>query len=163
MLKGWFDRIFVKGFAFGVNDPGSGETLRYGEGNLSGKTAMVITTVGARESSIGPRGINGEINELLFPLQHGTLWYTGISVVPPLVVPSADRADSEEYELAAKRLRGRLKELPETPPIRFRRQNGGDYDGRLELRSDIAPGQRGPQIHVDDSDRIAAAPPYIQQ
>lgn len=54
MLKGWFDRIFVKGFAFGVNDPGTGQTLRYGQGKLSGKTAMVVTSVGARESSIGP-------------------------------------------------------------------------------------------------------------
>lgn len=157
ILKGWFDRIFVKGFAFGVNDPGTGQTLRYGQGNLSGKTAMVVTSVGARESSIGPRGINGEINELLFPLQHGTLWYTGISVVPPLVVHGADRAAVEDYELAVKQLRGRLQELPETPPIRFRCQNGGDYDGRLELRSDIAPGQRGPQIHVDDNERIAPA------
>lgn len=153
ILKGWFDRVFVKGFAFGVNDPGTGETLRYGQGKLSGKTAMVITSVGARESSISPRGINGEINELLFPLQHGTLWYTGISVVPPIVVHSADRATAEDGELAAKRLRGRLKELPETPPIRFRCQNGGDYDGRLELRPDLAPGQRGPQIHVDDGIR----------
>lgn len=149
ILKGWFDRIFVKGFAFGVNDPSTGQTLRYGQGKLAGKTAMVITSVGARESSIGVRGINGEINDLLFPLQHGTLWYTGIAVVPPLVVHGADRATAEDFELAAKQLRGRLQDLPNTTPISFRCQNGGDYDSKLELCPHLAPGQRGPQIHVE--------------
>ncbi|MEK8171985.1 NAD(P)H-dependent oxidoreductase [Streptomyces sp. M19] len=29
ILKGWFDRVFVKGFAYGVKDA-DGRTLRYG-------------------------------------------------------------------------------------------------------------------------------------
>lgn len=77
----------------------------------------------------------------------------------PLVVHGADRATSEDYELAAKQLRGRLKGLPETPTIPFRCQNGGDYDSRLELRSDIARGQRGPQIHLDDAVRPSGIDP----
>lgn len=81
ILKGWFDRVFVGGFAFGVRDA-QGRQLRYGEGALAGKRAMVIVSAGAREASLGPRGINGELNDLLFPLQHGTLWYAGIDVLP---------------------------------------------------------------------------------
>ncbi|MGW3270092.1 NAD(P)H-dependent oxidoreductase [Streptomyces kronopolitis] len=92
LLKGWFDRVFVKGFAFGLTDPATGRPRRYGDGKLTGKRAMVITTAGARAATLGPRGVNGDLNDLLFPLQHGTLWYTGISVVPPLLIPSADRA-----------------------------------------------------------------------
>lgn len=30
--QGWFDRVFIKGFAFGVNDPETGQVLRYGQG-----------------------------------------------------------------------------------------------------------------------------------
>ncbi|MFF7928615.1 NAD(P)H-dependent oxidoreductase [Streptomyces mirabilis] len=81
ILKGWFDRVFVGGFAFGVRDA-RGRQVRYGEGALAGKRAMVAVSAGAREASLGPRGINGELNDLLFPLQHGTLWYAGIEVLP---------------------------------------------------------------------------------
>lgn len=150
ILKGWFDRVFVKGFAFGITDPRSGRTLRYGEGMLTGKRAMVVVTAGARESSLGPRGINGELNDMLFPLQHGTLWYTGISVVPPLLVHGADRATDGDFALHAKRLRERLDSLATADPIPFRTQNGGDYDADLVLRPELAPGRAGPGVHSAD-------------
>ncbi len=87
ILKGWFDRVFVKGFAFGLTDPATGRPRRYGDGKLAGKRAMVVVTAGARAATLGPRGVNGDLNDLLFPLQHGTLWYTGMSVVPPAAHP----------------------------------------------------------------------------
>lgn len=147
ILKGWFDRVFVKGFAFGVRDPATGATLRYGEGNLADKRAMVVVAAGARTATLGPRGVNGELNALLFPLQHGTLWYTGMSVVPPVLVPGADHAGPAEFAAAAADLRGRLGSLPVTAPIPFRRQNGGDYDENLVLRHEIAPERTGLDAH----------------
>lgn len=145
ILKGWFDRVFVKGFAYGVSE--DGRTLRYGDGKLTGKRAMVVLTAGAREASLGPRGVNGDINDLLFPLQHGTLWYAGLSVVEPLVVPGADRVSDAEYEAAASGLRERLTGLPTADPIPFRYQNRGDYDEDLVLRPDIAPKDSGLAVH----------------
>lgn len=146
ILKGWFDRVFVRGFAFGVTDS-EGRARRYGDGLLAGKRAMVVVTAGAREASLGPRGINGELNALLFPLQHGTLWYSGISVVPPLLVPGADRASASTYRESAHRLGERLRQLPRTEPLRFRSQNGGDYDENLVLRSDLAEDRSGLRVH----------------
>lgn len=81
ILKGWFDRVFVKGFGYGVRAD-DGRTLRYGEGKLAGKRAMVVLSAGAREPALGPRGINGPLNDILFPLHHGTLFYAGMSVLP---------------------------------------------------------------------------------
>jgi NAD(P)H dehydrogenase (quinone) len=156
ILKGWFDRVFVKGFAFGLTDPDSGRTLRYGDGALSGKRAMVVVTAGARESSLGPRGINGDAESLLFPLQHGTLWYAGLSVVPPLVVHGADHAGAEEYEHWAAALRERLEILPTRAPIPFRYQNRGDYDDDLVLRPGLAPDRSGLGVHYAD---CSAQPP----
>jgi NAD(P)H dehydrogenase (quinone) len=147
ILKGWFDRVFVKGFAYGVADPDSGRTLRYGEGRLAGKRAMVVLSAGAREASMGPRGVNGEVNELLFPLQHGTLWYSGMSVLPPVVVYGADRVSDAAYELAAKELRSRLGSLQDDEPLSFRYQNRGEYDENLVLRPDIAAGRSGLSVH----------------
>ncbi|MFJ9849083.1 NAD(P)H-dependent oxidoreductase [Streptomyces sp. NPDC101150] len=147
ILKGWFDRVFVKGFAFGITDPATGRPQRYGDGKLAGKRALVIVTAGARAATLGPRGVNGELNDLLFPLQHGTLWYTGISVVPPLLIPGADRTTPEAYETATTRLRDRLLTLPTTTPLPFRRQNTGDYDDDLLLHPHLTPPHPGPTAH----------------
>lgn len=146
ILKGWFDRVFVKGFAYGVQDE-QGRTLRYGEGRLAGKRAMVVLTAGGHEPAFGPRGINGDLDALLFPLQHGTLWYSGMTVLPPLLVPSADRVSDAAYADAAGRLRDRLHTLDTADPVPFRSQNGGDYDDDLVLRPHLAPGDGGLGVH----------------
>jgi NAD(P)H dehydrogenase (quinone) len=152
ILKGWFDRLFVQGFAQGVLGPETGRALRYGSGGLAGRRAMVVTTVGANAATTGPRGIHGDINDVLFPLLHGTLWYTGMNVVPPLVINGAVRLSGADYEAAARRLRDRLLSLPDAEPIPFRCQNGGDYDEHLVLRPIHAPGEGGIRIHYTTPD-----------
>ncbi|AUI63530.1 NAD(P)H-dependent oxidoreductase [Amycolatopsis sp. BJA-103] len=147
ILKGWFDRVFVKGFTYGVRRP-DGKTSRYGEGALAGKRAMVLLTAGAPEATVGPRGVNGEIDDLLFPLQHGTLWYAGMSVLPPLTICGADRVSPEQYDDAVATLHGRLRTLSTRDPIPFRSQNGGDYDEHLVLRAELAPGRSGNGVHL---------------
>ncbi|WP_432707521.1 NAD(P)H-dependent oxidoreductase [Nocardiopsis ansamitocini] len=148
MLKGWFDRVFVKGFAYGVTEPGpDGRILRYGDGTLAGKRALVLVTLGARASSVGPRGVNGELEELLFPLQHGTLWYSGMSVLPPFAVHGADRLSVTGYEAITAELRDRLRTLSTAEPIPYRYQNRGDYDADLVLLPHLAPGVTGLGAH----------------
>ncbi|QHC26446.1 NAD(P)H-dependent oxidoreductase [Streptomyces sp. GS7] len=148
ILKGWFDRVFIKGFAFGLTDPATGRSRRYGDGPLTGKRAMVVVTAGARAATLGPRGVSGDLNDLLFPLQHGTFWYTGMSVAPPLLIPSADRTTPDAYETAATRLRDRLLTLPTTDPLPFRHQNTGDYDDDLLLHPHLTPAApTGPVAH----------------
>ncbi|MFF5932509.1 NAD(P)H-dependent oxidoreductase [Streptomyces sp. NPDC012508] len=156
ILKGWFDRVFVRGFAFGLHDE-QGRQLRYGEGALAGKRAMVVVSAGAREASLGPRGINGSLDELLFPLQHGTLWYAGIDVLPPLLVHGADCVDAAAYTAHADALRRRLKDLPDTDPLPFRHQNRGDYDENLVLR----PGHRRSRSPLPHGNRPSRSRPHL--
>jgi NAD(P)H dehydrogenase (quinone) len=47
---------------------------RYGEGGLAGKCALLSVTTGGPAEDYGPRGINGQLDELLFPITHGTLF-----------------------------------------------------------------------------------------
>ncbi|HQY98011.1 MAG TPA: NAD(P)H-dependent oxidoreductase, partial [Phycicoccus sp.] len=48
ILKGWFDRVFVQGYAYDVSDPQDPKRkLRYGEGNLAGKRALVLLSCGS--------------------------------------------------------------------------------------------------------------------
>lgn len=148
ILKGWFDRVFVKGFAYGVQDPAApGRTLRYGDGKLAGKRAQVILTSGSPAAPLGPRGINGELEEILFPLLHGTLWYVGIASLPPLAIYSADHLDESGYDDAAALVRERMQALEKVEPIKYRYQNRGDYDDDLVLRPEHAPGESGLSVH----------------
>lgn len=128
ILKGWVDRVFAYGFAYGVGEHSEqrwGD--RYGEGTLSGKRAMLIVTAGGWEEHYTPRGINGPIEDLLFPIQHGILYYPGYNVLPPFVAYRADGLKETGFEPLAERLRERMRDFPFTTPIPFRRQNAGDY------------------------------------
>lgn len=149
IMKGWVDRVFVKGYAYGVHDPEHpGRTLRYGEGKLAGKRALAVVAIGGPESTYGPRGINGPLEDVLFPLLHGTFWYAGMDAMPPLVVYGSDRVSEEQYADAATALRKRLAGLATDAPIPYRYQNGGDYDDDLVLRPEHAPGRSGLGVHV---------------
>jgi NAD(P)H dehydrogenase (quinone) len=128
ILKGWVERVYARGFAYGIgehSDKRWGD--RYGEGTLAGKRAMLIVTIGGWEEHYSIRGINGPIDDLLFPINHGILYYPGYEVLPPFVVYSADRLNETGFESVAERLRERMRTLATTTPIPYRRQNGGDY------------------------------------
>lgn len=145
ILKGWFDRVFVSGFAFGT-DPITGRRLRFEQGPFVGKRALVVTTLGDRPHAIGPRGKSGELHELLFGLLHGTFAYTGMSVLAPWALPSADRIT--DYEQARDDLRGRLEGLFTDNPIPYRPQFTGEYTHEWELAPDVRPGEHGVRIHI---------------
>ncbi|WP_376966774.1 NAD(P)H-dependent oxidoreductase [Azospirillum sp. A26] len=151
ILKGWVDRVYANGFAYGVGEHSDrrwGD--RYGEGALAGKRAMLIVTAGGWEEHYAPRGINGPMDDLLFPINHGILHYPGYEVLPPFVVYRADRLDEAGFELVAERLRGRMRTLATTTPLPFRRQNGGDYlIPAMQLRPGLEePGTAGFALHL---------------
>lgn len=149
IMKGWVDRVYACGFAYGVgehSDTHWGD--RYGEGSLAGKRAMLLVTTGGWESHYGPRGINGPIDDLLFPIQHGILFYPGFEVLPPLVFYRSNRMDETRFAECCTVLAQRLDTLWSAEPLAFRQQNGGDYlIPQLTLRPEISPGESGLSIH----------------
>jgi NAD(P)H dehydrogenase (quinone) len=150
ILKGWVDRVYAHGFGYGVGEHSDrrwGD--RYGEGCLAGKRAMLIVTAGGWEEHYAERGINGPINDLLFPIQHGILFYPGYAVLPPFVVYRADRLEAAGFATVAERLQDRMVDLATTPPISFRQQNGGDYRiPSMQLRPGLeTPGTTGFALH----------------
>jgi NAD(P)H dehydrogenase (quinone) len=92
--------------------------------------------------------VNGALDEVLFALHHGTLFYAGMSVLPPVPVYGADRVPDHEFAEARDRLRERLRTLETATPIPFRTQNGGDYDEDLVLHPDRAPEATGLSAHL---------------
>lgn len=150
ILKGWVDRVYANGFGYGVGEHSErrwGD--RYGEGMLAGKRAMLVVTVGGWESHYARRGVNGPMDDLLFPIQHGILYYPGFDVLPPFVVYRTGKIDEAGYAAVTARLGERLDALATTAPIAYRRQNGGDYDvPAMTLRAEIQPDRDGFGVHV---------------
>ncbi|MEC5318705.1 NAD(P)H-dependent oxidoreductase [Brenneria populi subsp. brevivirga] len=161
ILKGWVDRVYANGFAYGVGEHSDSHWGdRYGEGSMKGKRAMLLVTVGGWESHYGPRGVNGPIDDLLFPIQHGTLFYPGFDVLPPFVVYRTGRMDKERFAQVSAELGRRLDSLWSAPPLPFRPQNAGAYTiPELTLKEEIAPGESGLRIHLAESTGVAIAHP----
>jgi NAD(P)H dehydrogenase (quinone) len=148
ILKGWFDRVLTSGFAYGDLDPDLGVPRRYGDGGLAGRKALIVVTAGEDERSIGPRGISGDLESLLFPLTHGVLWYVGIDVLDLHVVHDADSLDADAVEREVARLRDRLNRLQDEPVRSFRRLSDGDYQGTRALHPELLPGRTDLGIHT---------------
>jgi NAD(P)H dehydrogenase (quinone) len=154
ILKGWVDRVFAYGFGYGVGEHSHqrwGD--RYGEGTLAGKRAMLIVTAGGWEEHYSARGVNGQIDDLLFPINHGILYYPGYDVLPPFVVYRVDRLDETAFDPIAERLRERMRTLATIPPIPYRQQNAGDYAiPTMQLRPEVGdPNATGFSLHLKGS------------
>ena len=155
ILKGWVDRVYAYGLAYGVGEHSRqkwGE--RYGEGTFKGKRAMLTVTVGGWAEHYSGRGINGRMEDLLFPINHGILHYPGFDVLPSYVIYQTGWLDESRYQQTLIELGARLDALWETDPIPYRTQNGGDYDiPSCELKPGLNPEQCGFDIHLARSTR----------
>ena len=148
ILKGWVDRVYALGFAYGIGQHGHdkwGE--RFGEGTLQGKRAMICATIGGRAAQYGPRGINGQIDDILWPIHHGILFYPGMTVMPPTLFYEVRRADADVVRDFCQHYENRLLSLMEEEPIPFRTQNGGDYDGHQTLKPALEGDSKGLLMH----------------
>lgn len=155
ILKGWIDRVFAYGFAYGYQ--GEGNRYRYGDGILKGKRALLAVMVGGSAEDYSPRGINGPLDQILFPITHGNLFYPGMDVLPTHAVYGTGRIGAAGVELALNAWRKRLANLFAEAPIPFRRQNGGDYPDSHVLAEHLAIGRTGLLVHVSDEDSLPRA------
>ena len=149
ILKGWVERVFALGLAYGVgehSDERWGD--RYGEGVLSGRRAMLVVTMGGKEAHYSPRGVNGAIDDVLWPIQHGVLFYPGMNVLPPFLIYHSHRLTEADWPKVAAAFQRRLKGLFTDRTIPFRTQNGGHYDGRQVLKPGLGAGESGTGIHL---------------
>lgn len=150
ILKGWIDRVYAYGLAYGVGEHSDrrwGD--RYGEGMFKGKRAMLIVTTGGWASHYSDRGVNGRMEDLLFPINHGVLYYPGFDVLPPFVLYRTGMLVEARYRQSLTELGERLDTLSTTTPIPYRMQNGGDYEiPSMELKPALSAGQHGLDMHL---------------
>ncbi|WP_062214090.1 NAD(P)H-dependent oxidoreductase [Streptomyces sp. NBRC 109706] len=145
ILKGWFDRVFTAGFGYGDSS-----MPKYGEGTLAGRRALLSVTIGADEPSFSARGINGPLADVLYPLQHGVLFFTGLAVLEPFPVYGAPELDEEGYARVTAAYRERLAGLFSEPPLPYLSLRDEDYTRDLVLRTgrERRPGAAGMGLHL---------------
>lgn len=128
MLKGWVDRVMTMGFAY---DAGQ----RYDQGGLKGRRAMLALTTGGPEASYAQAGINGAMDSILFPIQHGILYFCGLEVLPPFVAYGPARQNGEQRHAELERYRRHLLALDTLEPLPFRPL--AQFDERGQLRPEF--------------------------
>ncbi len=125
ILKGWLDRTFANGVAYGGG-------RRYDTGGLRGRRAMVVTSTAAFEGMCGPGGLVGELDVVLWPIQNGTLAYSGFDVLPPFVSYSVSFVDDRTRDGYFAAYEARLRTLDTTAPIDFHPLDDFGPDWRLK-------------------------------
>lgn len=147
ILKGWIDRVFTSGFGFDLPLGPDRLPRRYGGGLLAGKRAFVVVSAGETARALGPRGLGGDIDSLMFGLTHGVLWYTGVATYPLHVIADADDLDAAAVQREIDRLTYRIRGLSKEDVIPYRRLDSGDYRPGRVLRDELAPGRIDLGLH----------------
>ena len=111
ILKGWVDRIFAMGFSYGA---GKGV---YDNGTFKDKIAFLTLTTGGPEVAYGNSGKNGNLETILYPIQHGMLYFVGMTVLPPFICFSPARITDEERKIQLELYKAHLKNIPSLVPI----------------------------------------------
>jgi NAD(P)H dehydrogenase (quinone) len=113
ILKGWFDRVFATGVTWNFGNI-------YDSGLLKGKKAMLVVTTGGGEDLYQPRGAHkATLHQILRPIQHGTLRFCAMEVLPPFVAYGIFQAGEEGRKAYLAAFRERLSTIENTPPIAF--------------------------------------------
>ncbi len=135
MLKGWVDRCFANGLAYGGG-------RRMDEGGLRGRRAMLAFTTACLPDMAAPDGVLGDMQVTLWHLHSGTLAYSGFEVLPPFIAWSSSHVDDARRQTYLDAYAAQLCAMEQTDPLFFH-PLAHFQDWRL--RPEIAPrtvGQR---------------------
>ena len=126
IMKGWVDRVFAAGLTYGGG-------RWYSNGVFKSKRAMVSLTTGGGPTIYSPTGLNGEMDSLLFPIQHGMFYFLGFDVLPPFVAWSVARSSQEQREEYLREYAERLRNWRSSETIHFPTLE--EYDETMQLKS----------------------------
>lgn len=127
ILKGWIDRVFAIGRAYGGG-------RWFDRGLLAGKRAMCSITIGGPASAYSDRGMYGPLEHHLLPIHLGTLGFVGFTVLEPFIVHAPARMTAEDRAATLARYAERVLDLASVPVLAGPRS--ADYDERFTLRAD---------------------------
>jgi NAD(P)H dehydrogenase (quinone) len=109
VLKGWFDRVLAMGVAW---DGGK----IYENGLLRGKQAMMCVVAGGPEDYFRPEGKHkATAQQILHPIQHGTLAFCGFDVLEPFIVLNSLGKTPGQVDAVIKEYQFKVEHLIDSP------------------------------------------------
>lgn len=141
IMKGWIDRVFANGTAYGSAG------MRFDNGGLKGRRAMLAFTTGCFPGMMEPDGLLGQRDVILWHLQHGTFGYSGLQVLEPFIGWSIQYTDEAQRAEYLDQYAARLRSLEQEEPMPTHALS--DFDADWRLRSEIQPrtaGHRRPAV-----------------
>ncbi|WP_192455411.1 NAD(P)H-dependent oxidoreductase [Acinetobacter oleivorans] len=91
ILKSWIDKVFAFGATYG-----NGKW--FDNGVLSGKRALLSLTTGGPSTMYTEQGLNGDLEKILFHLNHGTLRFVGYDIIKPFTSWGVSWCSNEQRE-----------------------------------------------------------------
>ncbi|MCB0762349.1 MAG: NAD(P)H-dependent oxidoreductase [Flavobacteriales bacterium] len=110
ILKGWVDRVFAMGMVYG-----NGKGV-YENGTYPHKTAWACLTTGGPEVAYNT-GRNGDIMQILYPINHGMFYFAGMRVLQPFISYGPARKTDEEREAEIQRYIAYIAQRREAAPL----------------------------------------------
>lgn len=92
ILKGWIDRVLAYGFAYV-------DGHRYETGLYKGRRGIICLPTGGSKRRFSPLeegGAYGEIDQVLYPINHCIIKYFGLELMDPFVAYAAPRISDDE-------------------------------------------------------------------
>jgi len=113
ILKGWIDRVFAVGVAYGGG-------RWFDNGVYRGKRVLIACTTGARNDRFAEDGLFGPIDWVLHPLRVGTFNFCGFDTLTPFVAWAAGHVGDEGRSRYLEQWRARLAGIESETPQPFR-------------------------------------------
>ena len=135
IMKGWIDRVFANGTVYGSGG------MRFDNGGLKGRKAMLAITTGCMPGMVEPDGLLGGIDVILWPLHHGTFGYSGLASLPPFLAWSIHYTDDEARERYLAAYAERLRGIETVEPLPS--HGLGDFGADWRLKPGIEPRTAG--------------------
>ena len=129
ILKGWVDRVFAVGQAYGGG-------RWFDHGRMKGKRAMLSLTVGGPEPVYSEIGAYGAVRQILHPIHRGIFGFCGFTVLEPHVVFGPGRMSPAERVAALAAWREMLADIDGIAELKM--PDSKTYDGFL-LRPGAEP------------------------
>lgn len=111
IMKGWIDRVFAEGFAYG-------EGKEFETGLLKGKKAMLSFTVGAQKDYF-QQVPQRDPMRIVEHIHYGMFAYVGLEVLPPYIVYAPGSMDDQGRKGALEHYRQYLQNLHQVEPLKF--------------------------------------------
>ncbi|XP_063802269.1 NAD(P)H dehydrogenase [quinone] 1-like [Pseudophryne corroboree] len=132
IMKGWVERTFCMGFAYSI------QTMYSNAGPFKDKKAILSFTTGTSEAMYSPKGINGDINVMLWPLQNGILNLCGFQVLEPQITYSVAHLPQEARTGMLKSWEKRLETVWDEKTIKFLPvQDFEDMANGFQMKKDV--------------------------